>query len=217
MQISMLINSFFSFFKNLVSPSDTRKIEPDTMKYLIAGLGNIGSDYEGTRHNVGFEVVDLLANELGGTFKHDSQAFVAEVKHKGRTFVLIKPTTYMNLSGKAVRYWLTKHNIPKENLLVVLDDLALPFGKQRLRPSGSDGGHNGLKSIDQLTGGNNYARLRIGIGSEFQKGQQADYVLGKWTREEANGLSDILKYAADTVKAFGTIGLPFTMNQFNKK
>jgi peptidyl-tRNA hydrolase, PTH1 family len=202
----MLINSLFSFFKNILSPKDTPKTEPDTMKYLIAGLGNIGNDYESTRHNVGFDVVDLLAKELGGTFKHDSQAFVAEVKHKGRTFVLIKPTTYMNLSGKAVRYWLTKHNIPKENLLVVLDDLALPFGKQRLRPSGSDGGHNGLKSIDQLCG-----------GSEFGKGQQADYVLGKWSNEEAKQLPDIVKYAADTVKAFGTIGIAFTMNQFNKK
>ena len=213
----MLINSLFSFFKKLMSPTETPKTEPDTMKYLIAGLGNIGNDYEGTRHNVGFDVVDLLAKELGGTFKHDSQAFVAEVKHKGRTFVLIKPTTYMNLSGKAVRYWLTKHNIPKENLLVVLDDLALPFGKQRLRPSGSDGGHNGLKSIDQLCGGNNYARLRIGISSEFRKGQQVDFVLGKWTDEEEKQLPDILKNAVDTVKAFGTIGIAFTMNQFNKK
>ena len=132
--------------------------EPDAMKYLIAGLGNIGSDYEGTRHNVGFDVVDLIAKDLGGSFKFDNQAFVAEVKHKGRTFILIKPTTYMNLSGKAVRYWLTKHNIPKENLLVVLDDLALPFGKQRLRPSGSDGGHNGLKSIAAV----NAAFQRIG-------------------------------------------------------
>jgi peptidyl-tRNA hydrolase, PTH1 family len=214
---SMTIKSLFSFFKKLVSSSDTTQSEPDTMKYLIAGLGNIGSDYEGTRHNVGFDVVDLLASELGGTFKHDSQAFVAEVKHKGRTFILIKPTTYMNLSGKAVRYWLTKHNIPKENLLVVLDDLALPFGKQRLRPSGSDGGHNGLKSIDQLNGGNNYARLRIGIGAEFGKGHQADYVLGKWNSNEKKELPDILINAADTVKAFGTIGLAFTMNQFNKK
>ena len=194
-----------------------KETEPDTMKYLIAGLGNIGADYEGTRHNVGFGVVDVIVKDLGGTFRFDSQAFVAEAKHKGRTFVLIKPTTYVNLSGKAVRYWLTKHNIPKENLLVVLDDLALPFGKQRLRPSGSDGGHNGLKSIDQLTGGNNYARLRIGIGAEFRKGQQADYVLGKWTRDEDKELPFVLQYAADTALAFGTIGLAFTMNQFNKK
>lgn len=187
------------------------------MKYLIAGLGNIGNDYEGTRHNVGFAVADLLADEFGVSFKLENHAFITEFKHKGRTFILIKPTTYMNLSGKAVRHWLTKHNIPKENLLVVLDDLALPFGKQRLRPGGNDGGHNGLKSIDQLLGGNDYARLRIGIGSEFGKGQQVDYVLGKWSKEEKAQLPDLLKYAADTVKAFGTIGTQFTMNQFNKK
>ncbi len=191
--------------------------QPDTMKYLIAGLGNIGSDYNNTRHNVGFEVLDELAKEFGVSFKFDNQAFVAEFKHKGRTFVLIKPTTYMNLSGKAVRYWLNKHTIPKENLLVVVDDLALPFGKQRLRPNGSNGGHNGLKHIDEILGDNNYARLRIGIGNEFGKGKQVDYVLGKWTKQEAEQLPEILQYAAETVKAFGTIGLPFTMNQFNKK
>ena len=123
----------------------------------------------------------------------------------------------MNLSGKAVRYWLAKHNIPKENLLVVLDDLALPFGKQRLRPSGSDGGHNGLKSIDQLLGDNNYARLRIGIGNNFHKGHQADYVLGKWSKEEVKELPFIVQFAADTVKAFGIIGIALTMNEFNKK
>lgn len=204
----------FNFIKNLFHKEIA---EPDGMKYLIAGLGNIGSDYEGTRHNVGFDVVDALAQEFGVSFKLDNQAFMTEFKHKGRTFVLIKPTTYMNLSGKAVRYWLTKHNIPKENLLVVLDDLALPFGKQRLRPSGSDGGHNGLKNIDQILGGNNYARLRVGIGNNFGKGQQADFVLGKWDSDEAKQLPEILKYAAETVKAFGTIGIQFTMNQFNKK
>jgi peptidyl-tRNA hydrolase, PTH1 family len=187
------------------------------MKYLIAGLGNIGSDYEGTRHNIGFDVVDALAREFEANFKTDTLASVAEVKHKGRTFVLIKPTTYMNLSGKAVRYWLTKHNIPKENLLVVLDDLALPFGKQRLRGKGSDGGHNGLKNIDALLGGNDYARLRFGIGNEFHKGQQVDFVLGKWSDEEQEQLPDLLKHATETVKAFGTIGLAFAMNQFNKK
>jgi peptidyl-tRNA hydrolase, PTH1 family len=188
-----------------------------TMKYLIAGLGNIGSDYEDTRHNIGFDVADALAREFEVEFKSDSFVSITEFKHKSRTFVVIKPTTYMNLSGKAVRYWLTKHNIPKENLLVVLDDLALPFGKQRLRGKGSDGGHNGLKNIDSLLGGNDYARLRVGIGNEFGKGQQVDFVLGKWTDEEADKLPDILKEAADTVKAFGTIGLNFAMNQFNKK
>jgi PTH1 family peptidyl-tRNA hydrolase len=185
------------------------------MKYLIAGLGNIGAEYENTRHNIGFEVVDCLAREFEARFKADSLGDLAELRHKGRTFVLLKPNTYMNLSGKAVRYWLQKHNIPKENLLVVLDDLNLPFGKMRLRASGSDGGHNGLKSIDQLTGGNNYARLRLGIGSGFHKGQQVNFVLGRWSSDEADQLPDLLKKAADGVKAFGTIGLAMAMNQVN--
>lgn len=204
----------FDFIKKLFLKTHS---EPDTMKYLVAGLGNIGSDYENTRHNVGFDVMDVLAKEFGVSFTFDNQAFVAEFKHKGRTFVLIKPTTYMNLSGKAVRYWLNKHTIPKENLLVVVDDLALPFGKQRLRPNGSNGGHNGLKHIDETLGDNNYVRLRIGIGNEFGKGKQVDYVLGKWSKQEAEQLPEIVQYAAETVKAFGTIGLQFTMNQFNKK
>lgn len=209
-----VILQMFNFIKNLFSKQTA---EPDTMKYLIAGLGNIGSEYEGTRHNIGFDVVDALSDEFKTPFKYDTQAFTAEIKHKGRTFIVIKPTTYMNLSGKAVRYWLTKHNIPKENLLVVLDDLALPLGKQRLRPNGSDGGHNGLKSIDQTLGDNNYARLRIGIGSNFHKGHQADYVLGKWKKDELKDIPDIIQVAVETIKAFGTIGLAFTMNQFNKK
>lgn len=185
------------------------------MKYLIVGLGNMGADYDNTRHNIGFEVVDVLAKEFGVKFKNDSLGDLAEFKHKGRTFILLKPSTYMNLSGKAVRYWLQKHNIPKENLLVVLDDLNLPFGKMRLRGNGSDGGHNGLKNIDQMTSGNNYARLRIGIGDEFHKGQQVDYVLGEWDKKEQEALPDILRKAAEGVKAFGTIGLSLTMNQVN--
>jgi peptidyl-tRNA hydrolase, PTH1 family len=185
------------------------------MKYLIAGLGNMGADYDNTRHNVGFDVVDLLAKEFDAKFKNDTLGDLAEFRHKGRTFILLKPSTYMNLSGKAVRYWLQKHNIPKENLLVVLDDLNLAFGKIRLRGNGSDGGHNGLKSIDQLNGGNNYARLRIGIGDEFHKGQQVNYVLGEWSNEEQEKLPEILKRATEGVKAFGTIGLSLAMNQVN--
>ena len=205
----------FDLIKKLFTKKE--KSEPDTMKFLIAGLGNIGNEYAHTRHNVGFEVIDTLAKEFDAVFKAEGNALMAEVKHKGRTFILIKPTTYMNLSGKAVRNWMNKHSIPQENLLVVLDDLALPFGKQRLRASGSAGGHNGLKHIDLVLGNNNYARLRIGIGDDFSKGRQVDYVLGKWTKEETEDLPNLLKYAAETVKAFGTIGLPFTMNQFNKK
>lgn len=204
-----MFNWLKSFFK--------KEEEPDPMKYLIVGLGNMGGEYDGTRHNVGFEVVDVLAKEFETSFKDDNLGDIAEFRHKGRTFVLLKPSTYMNLSGKAVRYWLQKKKINKENLLVVLDDLNLPFGKQRLRAKGNDGGHNGLKNIDQLNEGNNYARLRIGIGSEFSQGKQVNYVLGKWTEEEASKLPELLKTAADTVKSFGTIGIARTMNTFNKK
>lgn len=202
----------FHFFKHLF-----KEEEPDPMKYLIAGLGNMGAKYDDTRHNVGFEIVDFLAKEFGVEFKDDYLGDLAEFKHKGRTFVLLKPSTYMNLSGKAVNYWFQKKKIQKQNLLVVLDDLNLPFGKQRLRAKGKDGGHNGLKNIDSVTGGNNYARLRFGIGSEFHSGQQVNFVLGKWSKEEQEQLPELLKYAADTVKSFGTIGIAHTMNQFNKK
>jgi PTH1 family peptidyl-tRNA hydrolase len=189
--------------------------EPDPMKYLIAGLGNMGADYDKTRHNVGFDVVDYLAKEFDVAFKNDTLGDIADFRHKGRTFILLKPSTYMNRSGKAVRYWLQKYNIPKANLLVIIDDLNLPFGKIRLRGKGSDGGHNGLKDVDQMTGGNDYARLRIGIGDEFHKGQQVNYVLGKWSKEELENLPDILKKAAEGVKSFGTIGLNLAMNQVN--
>ena len=195
----------------------TEQEELDIMKYLIAGIGNMGADYDDTRHNIGFDVVDALAKEFDVSFKNDQLGDLAEFKHKGRTFVLLKPSTYVNLSGKAVRYWLQKKKIRKENLLVVLDDLNLPFGKQRLRAKGNDGGHNGLKNIDQLNEGNNYARLRIGIGNDFHKGQQVNYVLGKWSEEERNQLPEVIKQAAETIKSFATIGIARTMNQHNKK
>jgi len=201
-------------FLNLFFPE---KSEPDTMKYLIAGLGNIGAEYENTRHNVGFQVLDAMAKAADISFKPDHLGAIATLKHKGRTLILLKPSTYMNRSGKSVRYWLQKENIPKENLLVVLDDLNLPFGKQRLRPQGSDGGHNGLKDIDEITGGNNYARLRIGIGNDFSKGKQVDFVLGEWSAGEADELKKVLEYAANTIKSFAAIGLQLTMTQFNKK
>ena len=187
------------------------------MKYLIVGLGNPGHDYENTRHNVGFKVLDYMCEEKEGVFKLDSQGHVATIKHKGRQLLLLKPTTFMNLSGKAVNYWLTKEKIPRENLLVIVDDLALPFGKQRLRAKGDPGGHNGLKHIDQILGNNQYARLRVGIGNEFQPGRQVDHVLGQWSSEEVKLLPDVQKYAADTAYAFCTIGIQMTMNQFNKK
>ncbi len=204
----------FSFIKRLFN---TEEVEPDPMKYLIVGLGNPGEEYDETRHNVGFEVLDNLAKRYDVKFEDDSHGWLGEFKHKGRTFVLLKPTTFMNLSGKAVRYWMTKKKINPENLLIVLDDLNLDYGKTRLRPKGSDGGHNGLKNIDQLLGNNKYPRLRIGIGADFYKGQQVNYVLGKWTKKEWETLPDILAHAAECVLAFGTIGIGRAMSDYNKK
>lgn len=185
------------------------------MKYLIVGLGNMGAEYEGTRHNIGFAVVDALAAAFDVNFKTETLGDIAEFRHKGRTFVLLKPSTYMNRSGKAVRYWLQKLKIPKERLLVVVDDLNLSLGKIRLRGKGSPGGHNGLKDIDQMTGGGHYARLRIGIGDDFPQGRQVDYVLGKWSTAERDRLPEIIDRAADTIKGFATIGLQHAMNQYN--
>jgi len=182
------------------------------MKYLITGLGNIGYEYAGTRHNIGFDAVDFLCKELEGSWRSDHHGDLAEVRHKGRTLILLKPNTYMNLSGKAVRYWLQKEKIPMENCLVLCDDLNLPFGKQRLRGKGSDGGHNGLKSIQESLASDAYPRLRIGIGSNFSRGKQSDFVLGKWNNDEAAELPNLLEKVTDTIKAFTTIGLERAMN-----
>jgi len=187
------------------------------LKYLIAGLGNIGSEYSNTRHNIGFIVLDALAKASNISFNDARYGSVAEIKHKGKTFILLKPSTYMNLSGKAVSYWLQKEKISIENLLVVVDDIALPLGSLRLRSFGSDGGHNGLRSIDSILGNQNYARLRFGIGGDFPKGYQVDYVLGEWTAEEIKILPDSIKRASDIVFSFGAIGVERTMNFFNKK
>ena len=182
------------------------------MKYLITGLGNIGYEYEGTRHNVGFDVVDFLCKDLEGEWKSVTHGDMAEVKHKGRTLLLLKPNTYMNLSGKAIRYWLQKEKIPIENSLTILDDLNLDFGKLRMRPKGSDGGHNGLKSIQELLETDAYPRLRIGIGSQFSKGKQVNFVLGKWIEDEAAELPHVLKRAGDATKAFVALGMERAMN-----
>lgn len=187
------------------------------MKYLIAGLGNIGPDYDQTRHNVGFDVVEELADEFDAPFKLERLALKSTIKFKGRQIILIKPTTFMNLSGKSVKYWLKQEKIPIENLLVVVDDLALPFGKIRLKGKGSDGGHNGLKDIQQELGTNKYSRLRFGIGNEFHSGQQIRFVLGKWDEGEAAELPLKVKQAAEAIKSFCTIGLARTMNSFNNK
>lgn len=175
----------------------------------------MGVEYELTRHNIGFLALDMLADKLDVTFEPGRYADVATGKFKGRTLQLIKPTTYMNLSGKAVNYWLTQSKVSKENLLVVTDDLALPFGKLRMRAKGSDAGHNGLKNIDQVTGGNNYARLRIGIGNEFAKGKQVDYVLSRFEHEEMDALTPLLERAIEMMLSYSTIGIVRTMNTFN--
>ena len=186
-------------------------------KFLIAGLGNIGDEYENTRHNIGFKVLDFIAKENSIKFTTDRLASVAEFKFKGRTLILIKPSTYMNLSGKAVNYWMQAEKITVENLLVVTDDLAFPFGTVRLKGKGSDGGHNGLKNIQETLNTVEYARLRFGVGNEFSKGKQVDYVLGKWTAEEETALEPRIKMAADMIKGFATIGLQLTMTNYNKK
>ena len=203
-----------SWLKRLFGIQQT---SPDPMKYLIVGLGNPGREYENTRHNIGFQILDHLAKKASVEFSHEQHGDLARIKHKGRNLVLLKPMTFMNLSGKAVRYWLQKEKIDQANLVVILDDINLPFGKLRIRPKGSDGGHNGLKDIDKLLGNNKYARLRVGIGRDFAKGRQSDFVLGEWTEEEEKGLSEIIPTVGDAAKSFAAIGITHTMNQFNKK
>ena len=186
-------------------------------KFLIVGLGNIGEEYEGTRHNIGFDVVNAIAAEDGVKWRTDRLAAVAETKFKGRTLILIKPSTYMNLSGKAVQYWMQAEKIQAQNVLVIVDELALPFGKIRLNPKGSDGGHNGLKSIQECLGSNVYPRLRFGIGNEIGKGYNANYVLGKWKEEEAKNLPERIKIAAEAVRAFAFLGFERAANGYNNK
>jgi len=187
------------------------------MKYLIAGLGNIGYEYAYTRHNIGFRVLDALAEASNTVFRTDRYGDIAEVKIKGRTLILLKPSTYMNLSGNAVRYWLQKENIQIENMLVVLDDLALPFGSLRLKTKGSDAGHNGLKNIQAVLNTQNYARLRFGIGNDYPKGMQVEYVLGKFDPEQEKALPERLEMCGEIIKSFCLAGIQNTMNQYNNK
>jgi peptidyl-tRNA hydrolase, PTH1 family len=187
------------------------------MKYLIIGLGNIGDDYADTRHNIGFIVADAFALSLKTTFSVDRHASLAKGSLKGRQITIIKPSTYMNLSGKAVRYWVQKEEVLTENILVVVDDLALPLGSLRLRAKGSDGGHNGLISIIETLGTTDFARLRMGIGNDFAKGYQVDYVLSRWTSEEEKILLPEISRSVEIIKSFVLIGIERTMNLFNKK
>ncbi|MCI7119475.1 aminoacyl-tRNA hydrolase [Prevotella sp.] len=184
-------------------------------KFLIVGLGNPGYEYENTRHNTGFMVVDEFARSVGATFEDKRYGFVAETSIKGRKVFILKPTTFMNLSGNAVRYWLQKENIDQERLLVIVDDLSIPLGDFRLKGNGSNGGHNGLGNIQQLIG-QQYARLRMGIGADFAKGQQVDWVLGKYDEEDMKTLQPSIDQAVDIIKSFVLAGLNITMNQYNK-
>ena len=187
------------------------------MKYLVVGLGNIGAEYTDTRHNIGFRVLDALAEASNISFMAGRYGSTTTLRHKGRQILLLKPSTYMNLSGKAVRYWMEQEKIPIENLLVISDDISLPFGQLRLRKKGSAGGHNGLKNISELLGREDYARMRFGVGGDFARGHQVDYVLGEWTDEERKAMPERLKIFGDAILSFACVGPDLTMNTFNKK
>lgn len=187
------------------------------MHYLIVGLGNIGPEYENTRHNIGFDIVDNLATDASVKFTDRRYGAIAEMKIKNKYLTLLKPSTYMNLSGNAVRYWMQAEKIEIENVLIIVDDLALPFGSLRLRPSGSDAGHNGLKHIQETLSTTNYARLRFGIGNDFNRGQQIEYVLSGWSPEQLETLPQLIDRSSDIVKSFCLAGLQRTMNDYNKR
>jgi peptidyl-tRNA hydrolase, PTH1 family len=187
------------------------------LKYLVAGLGNVGDEYHNTRHNIGFTILDALAKASDITFKDNRYGSTTEYRYKGRIFILLKPSTYVNLSGKAVNYWLQKESILQENLLIIADDLSIPFGSIRLRPRGGDGGHNGLTSIIEVLQSQDFARLRFGIGGDFPYGMQVDYVLGKWTHDETALLPEKIVLCNEIIRSFGTIGIERTMNTYNNR
>lgn len=203
--------------RQAVHEHQENNINSMSKKFLIVGLGNIGAEYVNTRHNIGFKILDHLAKKESLSFETAKLGALAEYKFKGRTFLLLKPNTYMNLSGKAVKYWMDKENIPLENLFVITDDLNLSFGTIRIKPKGSDGGHNGLKNINLILSTNQYTRFRFGISDEFKKGQQVDYVLGDWDTIEKEKLPERLEVASEIIKSFGTAGLENTMTTFNGK
>lgn len=211
------MRSFFRGIFGTDKPEEKVSEHPDMKKFLIVGLGNIGPKYHNTRHNIGFRVLDFLAEQESLVFQPDKLGDIAVYKFKGRTFVLLKPSTYMNLSGKAVNYWLQKEKVPLEHLLVITDDLNLPFGTIRVKTKGSDGGHNGLKDIQATLNTTQYNRFRFGISDEFSKGKQVDYVLGEWDAEEEAKLPERLKLAVEVIRSFGTAGINNTMNAFNGK
>ena len=219
-------NSLFSKTKtddniNYVKPEvhehQKNNMKSVSNKFLIVGLGNIGAEYVNTRHNIGFKVLDFLAKKESLDFQTVKLGALAEYKFKGRTFLLLKPNTYMNLSGKAVKYWMDQENIPLENIMIITDDLNLSFGTIRIKGKGSDGGHNGLKNINLILNTQNYTRFRFGISDQCKKGQQVDYVLGEWDEQEKAALPERLEISTEIIKSFGTAGLNNTMNSFNGK
>ena len=187
------------------------------MKYLIVGLGNYGQEYSHTRHNIGFDVVNAFVHKHAGKFRVDRLAYASEIKWKGRIFICICPTTYVNLSGKAVKYWMEKEKVPIENILVIVDDVALPVTRLRLRPGGSDAGHNGLRNIQEILGTSDYPKLRFGVGNDYPKGYQVDYVLGRWKKEEEPLVKLKIEKSVEVIENFATIGISMTMNQVNNK
>ena len=207
--------SFLNFLKSFFNKESNT--EPDMKKFLIVGLGNIGSDYDNTRHNIGFKILDTLASNENITFESQKLGAVSQFRFKGRTFILLKPSTYMNLSGKSVKYWMTKEKILLENVLIVCDDLNISFGTIRVKGKGSAGGHNGLKDINLQLNTQNYPRFRFGVGDEFRKGNQVDYVLGRWNKEEESQLIERLDKSCKLIKSYGTAGLNNTMSEFNGK
>ena len=204
------LRSFFPFFCN---DKDRQK----EMNYLIAGLGNIGDEYDGTRHNIGFRILDAMAKASNISFQDRRYGFVAELPVKGQRLILLKPSTYMNLSGNAVRHWMNEKKIPLERLLVVSDDIALPLGTLRMKPGGSEGGHNGLRHITSVLGTNQFARLRFGVGNDFPRGSQVDFVLSRFTAEEEKALEERVAMAGEMIKSFCLAGIQNTMNQYNNK
>lgn len=212
----------FNFLKKLLGgkqqpATQQQNNEPEQMKFLVVGLGNIGAEYQGTRHNIGFTVVEALADQAGATWATARYGAVAEMRVKNQQLLLLKPSTYMNLSGEAVRYWAQKEKISLDHILVVVDDIALPFGAIRMRGKGADGGHNGLKNIDQMLGSQQYARLRFGVGNDFPRGAQVDYVLSHPGADELAVLPERAKVACDAIRAFCLSGIDFAMTHFNNK
>ena len=210
-----ILQKFLSFLSG--TQHDTEEKESTTMKYLIVGLGNIGNEYDGTRHNIGFRVVDALAQAQGATFQDKRYGFVCKTRVKNAELLLLKPSTYMNLSGNAVRYWMQQEKIAIENVLIIVDDLSLPVGAIRMKQNGSDAGHNGLKHIAQMLSTQNYNRLKFGIGNDFPRGGQVDFVLGKFSPEDNKVIDEKVTVACDAIKAFALSGMQFAMCHYNNK